>query len=151
MLINCSICLGDVNLFNKEVSITKCGHFFHSHCLNNWLYQQMNCPECRAIVTGDNFVRSIFPKVNEETASQLKHLEDKCSELRTEVLWKEEQCDSLQKINQKTCNQLKYLKDKCESLQSEVLRKQEECEELRDENLLLKMWNSALTESKLIV
>ena len=84
MLINCSICLGDINLFDKEVSILNCGHFFHSHCLNNWLAQQMNCPECRAIVTRDNFVRNIFPKVNDETASKLKSLEDRCESLQND-------------------------------------------------------------------
>ena len=102
MLINCSVCLGDINLFNKEVSILNCGHFFHSHCLNRWLTQQMNCPECRAKVTRDNFVRNIFPKVNKETASKLKTLEDKF-------------------------------------------------ESVQNENFHLKMLNSALKESKLIV
>ena len=102
MLIHCSVCLGDINLFDKEVSVLNCGHFFHSHCLNNWLVQQMNCPECRAIVTRDNFVRNIFPKINEETATKLKYFEDRC-------------------------------------------------EILKNENFLLKMWNSALKQSKLIV
>ena len=94
MLIDCSVCLADINLFDKEVSILNCGHFFHSHCLNNWLAQQMNCPECRAVVTRDNFVRNIFPKVNEETASKLKSLEDKCESLQNEVLRKEEDCEA---------------------------------------------------------
>ena len=84
MLISCSICLGDINLFDKEVSITKCGHFFHANCLNSWLAQQMNCPECRTIVTRDNFVRNIFPKINEETSSKLKMLEDKFESLQNE-------------------------------------------------------------------
>ena len=84
MLVNCSVCLGDINLFDKEVSILNCGHFFHSHCLDNWLVQQMNCPECRAIVTRGKFARNIFPKVNDETASKLKMLEDKCESLQSE-------------------------------------------------------------------
>ena len=84
MLINCSICLGDINLFDKEVSILNCGHFFHSHCLNDWLARQMNCPEFRAKVTRDNFVRNIFPKVNKETACKFKSLEDRCEILRNE-------------------------------------------------------------------
>ena len=102
MLINCSVCLADINLFDRKVSILNCGHFFHSQCLNNWLAQQMNCPECRAIVTRANFVRNIFPKVNEETASKLKSLEDRC-------------------------------------------------ESLKNENFLLKMGNSGLNESKLVI
>ena len=90
MLVNCSVCLGDINLFDKEVSILNCGHFFHSQCLNNWLAKHMNCPECRAIVTRNNFARNIFPKLNEETASKLKMLEDKCEILQNKVLMKKE-------------------------------------------------------------
>ena len=84
MLVNCSVCLADINLLDKEVSILNCGHFFHSQCLNNWLAHQMNCPECRVIVTRDNFVRNIFPKVNDETLRILKILEDKFESLQNE-------------------------------------------------------------------
>ena len=84
MLVNCSVCLGDINLFDKEVSILNCGHFFHSHCLNDWLPQQMNCPECRAIVARDNFVTNIFPKVDKETASKLIYLKHRCESLQNE-------------------------------------------------------------------
>ena len=74
MLVNCLVCLGDINLFDKEVSILNCGHFFHDNCLKNWLNQQMNCPECRATVTRGNFARNIFPKINNETLNQWKSL-----------------------------------------------------------------------------
>ena len=85
MLIDCSVCLSDISLFDKEVSVTHCGHFFHSRCLSNWLAQQKNCPECRARVTRNNCARNIFPKVNEETASKLKMLEDQCESLQNEI------------------------------------------------------------------
>ena len=84
MLVNCSVCLGDINLFDKEVSILNCGHFFHAICLNDWFNQQMNCPECRAIVTRGKFARNIFPKLNQETLRKLKALEDKSSNLKKE-------------------------------------------------------------------
>ena len=86
MLINCSVCLGDINLFDKKkkISILNCGHFFHANCLNDWLNQQMNCPECRAIVTRGEFARNVFPKYNQETRNKLKSLEDKFSELENE-------------------------------------------------------------------
>ena len=89
MLVNCSVCLGDINLFDKEVSILNCGHFFHDNCLNDWLKQQMNCPECRAIVTIDNFARNIFPKVNDETVSQWTSLNDKYGNLEKETFFLE--------------------------------------------------------------
>ena len=78
MLVNCSVCLADINLLDKEGSILNCGHFFHAICLNNWLKQQLNCPECRAIVKRGNFVSNIFPKVSR----QVKALEDKSGVLK---------------------------------------------------------------------
>ena len=84
MLVNCSVCLDNINLFDKEVSILNCGHFFHDNCLNDWLKQQMNCPECRAIVTRGEFASNIFPKVKDETLSRWISLKDKCGEIEKE-------------------------------------------------------------------
>ena len=84
MLVNCSVCLCDINLFDNEVSILNCGHFFHANCLNDWFQKQMNCPECRAIVTRGEFARNIFPKVNQELLSKFKTLEDKRGGLEKE-------------------------------------------------------------------
>ena len=95
MLVNCSVCLGDINLFDKEVSILNCGHFFHANCLNDWLNQQMNCPECRAIVTGGEFARNIFPKFNDETLSQWKSRKAKCGNLENEKFFLEMENSSL--------------------------------------------------------
>ena len=81
MLVNCSVCLGDINLLEKEVSITNCGHFFHPNCLNNWLGKKRNCPECRTRVKSGTFPNSIYPKINKGTVSQLK---DENDELRNE-------------------------------------------------------------------
>ena len=49
----------------------------------------MNCPECRAIVTGGKFVRNIFPKVNDETLRQWKSLKEKCGDLEIEKFFLE--------------------------------------------------------------
>ena len=84
MLVYCSVCLADINLFEKEVSILNCGHFFHDNCLNDWLKQRMNCPECRAVVTSGNFAMNLFPKVSDETLRQLKALENKSGDLEVE-------------------------------------------------------------------
>ena len=89
MLVNCSVCLCDINLFDKEVSILNCGHFYHDICLNDWFKHQKSCPECRAIVTRNNFVRNIFPKINDETLSQWKSLKDKFGDLEQEKFFLE--------------------------------------------------------------
>ena len=85
MLVNCSVCLGDINLLDGNVSILNCGHFFHAGCLNNCLNEQLKCPECRAVVRRGNFARNIILKFNQETVSQFKMLKDKCSKLQEEV------------------------------------------------------------------
>ena len=89
MLVNCSVCLEDINLStDKEVSILNCGHFFHANCLNVRLqindFKFMKCPECHTIDNCDYFAKNIFPKVNGDTASLLKSMEDKCVELEKE-------------------------------------------------------------------
>ena len=92
MLVNCSVCLEDINLStDKEVSILNCGHFFHANCLNDRLimmafpYRRMYCPECHTIVSRDNFVKNIFPNVTKETDSILESKENKCEELEKEI------------------------------------------------------------------
>ena len=48
----CAICRKKLNRRKKlrEVSILKCEHFFHKHCVLSWLttkYSKMQCPLCR--------------------------------------------------------------------------------------------------------
>lgn len=42
----CIICLSE---YKQEcfVSYFKCGHFYHTDCINKWLQQKRNCPCCR--------------------------------------------------------------------------------------------------------
>ena len=95
MLVNCSICLGDINLLEKEVSIINCGHFYHTNCMNGWLDQRLNCPECRATVTRGQFARNIFPKVTYDIFSHLKSLKNKYDELKDEYDKLKDECDEL--------------------------------------------------------
>ena len=85
MLLNCSICLGDISLFNSQVSALNCGHFFHAKCLNDWLNVELNCPECRARVARGAFAANIYPKLNKDTANQIKSLEEKCGETANQL------------------------------------------------------------------
>ena len=66
-----------------------------------WLARvELNCPECRAQVTRGAFATNIYPKLNKETASQIKILEEKCNE---------------------TGSQLKSFKEKCYKLENDVV------------------------------
>ena len=41
----CSICYDEQE--GKQFSKTKCGHCFHTECLNLWLRKNNSCPTCR--------------------------------------------------------------------------------------------------------
>ena len=49
---------------NKEddVSVLKCGHMFHSHCIARWLKNKKECPLCR---------QKVDPKYNENDAQMV--------------------------------------------------------------------------------
>jgi hypothetical protein len=44
---NCSICFTEFN-DNTLHRILQCKHAFHSHCIDEWLYQNTCCPICRS-------------------------------------------------------------------------------------------------------
>ena len=109
MLVNCSVCLGDINMFDKEVSVLNCGHFFHANCVNDWLQHKMNCPECRAIVISDNLARNISPKINQEMVNKFKSLKDKFSKLQNENFVLKMKNTFLKKSKLINCNTCIYI------------------------------------------
>jgi len=51
----CSICLGEVRSTRTNPPI-RCGHIFHSHCLQRWKDQGKNtCPTCRKVFDASPF------------------------------------------------------------------------------------------------
>ena len=51
----CSICLNDVRETRNSKAI-RCGHVFHSHCLENWKKMgKVTCPTCRKVFDGSKF------------------------------------------------------------------------------------------------
>ena len=42
---NCPICMEEMNMVN--ITVTTCGHTFHSHCAFNALMNNTDCPMCR--------------------------------------------------------------------------------------------------------
>ena len=48
----CSCCLENIN--DHDNSVTKCGHKFHTSCLNKWIQTGKNtCPLCRGILNNN--------------------------------------------------------------------------------------------------
>ena len=51
----CSICLNEVRCTRTNPPI-RCGHMFHSHCLQEWKNQGKNtCPVCRKVFDATQF------------------------------------------------------------------------------------------------
>ena len=51
----CSICFNDVRSTRNSKAI-RCGHVFHSHCLEKWKKMgKVTCPVCRKVFDGSNF------------------------------------------------------------------------------------------------
>ena len=51
----CAICLNEVRKSRSNTPI-RCGHLFHSHCLQNWKNKgKQTCPICRKIFDGEKF------------------------------------------------------------------------------------------------
>ena len=65
----CSICLSEVKSTRTNPPI-RCGHIFHSHCLQMWKDQGKNtCPSCRKIFDGSNFSITVTIHNNHTAAS----------------------------------------------------------------------------------
>jgi hypothetical protein len=68
----CAICLNTVRETRSHVPI-RCGHLFHSHCIDNWKHQGKNtCPVCRKIFDGSNYkVQVIVHNMSSQTSNTL--------------------------------------------------------------------------------
>ncbi len=44
---SCSICLEDFGKGQRVRELPKCGHVYHSHCVDRWLRMHNACPLCR--------------------------------------------------------------------------------------------------------
>jgi hypothetical protein len=44
---SCSVCLEDYN--DGEKVALKCGHKYHTLCINKWIKENGNCPLCKEV------------------------------------------------------------------------------------------------------
>lgn len=68
----CAICLNTVRETRSHVPI-RCGHLFHSHCINHWKRQgKSTCPVCRKIFDGSKYrVQVTVHNIANETSNAL--------------------------------------------------------------------------------
>ena len=65
----CAICLNEVKSTRNNPPI-RCGHIFHSHCLEKWKSQGKNtCPTCRKVIDASHFKITVTIQNNFTTVS----------------------------------------------------------------------------------
>lgn len=64
MHIICLICTDDVD---KDASVCKCGHVFHTECLQHWLKMNKTCPQCRTQCSSRFDVIKLFISGSEDS------------------------------------------------------------------------------------
>lgn len=52
----CAICAENISP-SDSLSVTRCGHMFHTACIATWLDQVENCPHCRTRCPRESMVR----------------------------------------------------------------------------------------------
>lgn len=81
----CPICL---RAFDREVTVTSCGHKFGKSCLDEWLKNEFSCPLCRteirARVVVHRQVRPQLPNVDraeDSSRALIRHISEMMSQL----------------------------------------------------------------------
>ena len=138
MLVTCSICQKDSDLYTEEVSVLLCGHSYHKSCLLQWLDDNSTFP--KASFTTNDDEEKFDPSENENAITINKGLFD---EVRNILKAYEESNENLQRVllerivaveneNLKLMNDLK-------SCSNDLQRCSDEKDALKKEVLSLKL------------
>ena len=72
----CAICLSEVRSTRNNTP-TRCGHIFHSHCLQEWKNKGKNtCPTCRKVIDGSQYKVTVTIQNNYTAAANSVYLND---------------------------------------------------------------------------
>jgi len=72
----CAICLNEVRSTRTNTPL-RCGHVFHSHCLEEWKNKGKNtCPVCRKVFDVSQFKVTVTVQNNDTAESNTVLLED---------------------------------------------------------------------------
>ena len=56
-IIECAICLDEINRTDKNncnnITTLDCLHYYHTHCINEWIKKTPNCPLCKIPILND--------------------------------------------------------------------------------------------------
>ena len=132
MSISCSICHEDINFSDEEISVLRCGHLFHKRCLQQWLDTNSTCPQCRSKVNKKNYIKKLFPSVNEDADLDYKGSSDE-----TKTILKIYE-DSTKNLKEMFMKRIVNLENQNVKLKEDLQKSLDEKVLLSHENLTLK-------------
>ena len=154
MSVSCLICHEQINFSVEEVSVLNCGHLFHQSCIQQWLDTRLTCPECRTQVVRENFVKKVYPSVNEDADLVYRGLSDetksisKVYEDTTKNLQKmfTDRIVNLENKNKKLFDYLQKCSDEKGLVESRNIKLTEDLQKSLDEKSLFEATNLELKE-----
>lgn len=127
MVIECSICFEALGNNSEMAEVaTTCGHLFHRLCINNWLRQTLNCPNCRVAIRRTG-LRQIYITNTERRESimnsnEMQHMIRENQKLQKEKEQCEKEVDKLMKEFEKMKKDNEKVKRENERLKVQRMR-----------------------------
>lgn len=96
---------------NEKFSAVRCGHCYHTACIEKWLQESQTCPECKSVAKKESLIK-LFAKFSDENdlrdeadklSDEIKSKNTKIQQLEDKLVRKlqEEVTKENQKINLK--------------------------------------------------
>ena len=109
---SCAICLNSIRK-TRHTPELKCGHFFHSECIEGWEDQGgETCPLCRKMISGAKYrvtitIENLENRVSNthtvpgevaQAISERLHIEDEVNRYNTDIMFDVEDLDDLSEM-----------------------------------------------------
>lgn len=103
-VMNCSICFS-ISFKSEGISAARCGHCFHTDCIEKWLKESQTCPECKEALRITSLIR-LYIKFADKRDHQ-----DEMEKFYDEVILKDERiCELERDLKSSKEDQAKLLK-----------------------------------------
>lgn len=66
---SCSICTMEYEQEDGLRKLTRCGHYFHTRCIDRWLDEHNTCPLCRTNIIQDSTQTTTTPNQNSDSST----------------------------------------------------------------------------------
>ncbi|CAD5119704.1 DgyrCDS8295 [Dimorphilus gyrociliatus] len=125
----CVICSDFYDDFT-DIAVAKCGHVFHTTCLEQWLERRRSCPHCRQnIPSNSGYIPKLFFQLGTEPEIDEATLKNQLSSVKAQLKGKEKEAkDAKEKLTQSISNR-QLDKDRIASLERilDEERKKRQC------------------------